>query len=132
MFEIALLAKIQMELFRLKIYLTSELLKLNKSKEFGLKFKLNFELILQPDFFWTSIKPDQLFLNLNWLRTLFKTNLIKFSRQIPHLKFPMEIFGNFFGNFLDKFEFYNFKCDFIISSFHNPNRSKWIKHEIER
>ena len=103
LFEIALSAKIQMELFRLKIYLTSELLKLNKSKEFGLKFKLNFELILQPDFFWTSIKPDQLFLNLNWLRTLFKTNLIKFSRPIPHLKFPMEIFGKIFGNFFWQF-----------------------------
>ena len=60
-FEIALSAKIQMELFRPKIYWTSELARLNKSKEFGLKFKLNFELILQPDFFWTSIKPDQLF-----------------------------------------------------------------------
>ena len=51
LFEIALSAKIQMELFRSKIYLTSELARLNKSKEFGLKFKLNFELILQPDFF---------------------------------------------------------------------------------
>ena len=71
-------------------------LKPNKSEEFHLKFKLNFELILQPDFFWTSIKSDQLFLKLNWLRTLFKTNLIKFSRPIPHLKFPMENLAIFF------------------------------------
>ena len=111
-----------MELFEIQT------LRLNKSEKFHLKFKLNFELILQPDFFWTSIQSDQLFLKLNWLRTLFKTNLIKFSRPIPHLKFPMENLAIFF----DKFEFYNFKYDFIILSFHNPNRSKWIKHEIER
>ena len=59
---------------------------------------------------------------------MFKTNLIKFSRPIPHLKIPNEKFCEI----SDQFEFYNFKYDFIILYFHNPNRSKWIKHEIER